>query len=99
MKVFIVARVIFQRRNPRPTLATQHDVLGAAEDGGVKVFIVARVIFQPAAEPTPNTTEDVLGAVEDGSVKVSIVARVIFQRRNPRPTRRRTCWAPRRTGA
>ena len=46
-----------------------------------------------------HVAEDVLGAAEDGSVKVFIVARVIFQPRNPRPTRRRTCWAPWRTGA
>jgi len=35
LKVFVVARVIFKRRNP-----------GAAEDGSVEVFIVARVIFE-----------------------------------------------------
>ena len=46
-----------------------------------------------------HVAEDVLGAAEDGSVKVFIVARVILQQRNPRPTRRRTCWALWRTGA
>jgi hypothetical protein len=79
VKVSIVARVIFQRRNPRPTRLVGRR--GGRERGDVH----RGTRHLTAAEPTPNTTEDVLGAVEDGSVKVFIVARVIFQRRNPRP--------------
>ena len=53
VKVFIVASVIFKRRNP-----------GAADDGSVQVLIAARVIFSgtqargdPDASPTPDKVQ------------------------------------------
>ena len=99
VKVFIVARAIFQRRNPRPHT---HAATYAALRRHVKDEHVKDAAQGVAEDVTQDVAEEVLGAAEDGSVKVFVVARAIFQRWNPRPTQacrpHASPWATREGG-
>jgi len=86
-KVLVVARAIFQRRDPRLAYARRPPCCPWRH-----VNDLAQAVVQDVAE-------DVTGAAENGSAKVLVVARAIFQRRDLRVAyaRRHPCcpWVTR----